>query len=266
MQQPLPAWLTTEEAYAPPAGKDAFIERSILSLLGVLSRMRAQSVRRGGKFAAHAVFRLAFTLTLIVLLSLAQSPSFVMIVLVGMLCRIAMLNGEEIARVLRCGLGAALFTAIVLLPAGLLGNWRSMAALTPKVFVSVSALSLLSAGTRWNGLTGALKYFLIPDLFIFVLDIALKYIYLLGELTLNMLYALKLRSVGKSGGGQSSLSGVAGTLFLRSREMAGELHAAMECRGFTGKYQRPARFLFGLADAALIVLGLGLVLLYIYLK
>jgi cobalt/nickel transport system permease protein len=60
-----------------------------------------------------------------------------------------------------------------------------------------------------------------------------------------MLYALKLRSVGRNHDKTASLSGVAGTVFLKSKEAAEEMYAAMECRGFSGTYrtatrQRPA--------------------------
>jgi cobalt/nickel transport system permease protein len=111
-----------------------------------------------------------------------------------------------------------------------------------------------------------LKIFFIPDIFIFVLDIAIKYILLLGEYTLNMLYALRLRSIGRNNNKYTSLSGIAGTMFTRSREMAEEMHAAMECRGFTGEYSRPSRFSFHLMDAGLIALAAVAVLLFLYLK
>lgn len=262
----LPAWMTKGDEYSPRGDRDAFIDKSILSVLGVLSRIRMQGVRRDGKFRAHALFKLAFTLLLVVLLSLSKSLSFIFVAAVGVLCRLCLLRAEEIVRVLRNALAAVAFTALVLLPAGILGNWYSLEAITPKVFVTVSALSLLSYGTRWNELTGALKYFLIPDIFIFVLDIAIKYILLLGEFTLNMLYALKLRSVGKNPGKQASLSGIAGTLFLRSRDMAVEMHSAMECRGFSGEYRRPARFGFNLYDALLIFAAAALSALFAFLR
>ena len=48
-------------------------------------------------------------------------------------------------------------------------------------------------------------------MFIFVFDITIKYIVIFGEFSLNMLYALKLRSVGKSKNKSTSLSGIIGT-------------------------------------------------------
>jgi cobalt/nickel transport system permease protein len=262
----LPDWLVKEQKYIPQKDKDAFINKSILSVLGVLSRVRAQATHREGSRQAHAAIKLAFTLLVVVLLSLSRSFSFVLVVVVGLLCALSLLPARELARVLRNSAFAAVFTAAVLLPTVFMGNWYSITMLTPKVFASVTVLGLLSLGTRWNELTGALKVFFIPDIFIFVLDITIKYILLLGEYTLNMLYALRLRSVGKNSGKYTSLSGIAGTMFTRSREMADEMHSAMECRGFTGEYRRPARFTFNSLDALVTALAAAAVLLFIYLR
>jgi cobalt/nickel transport system permease protein len=263
---PLPTWLTGEENYKPAKDRDAFIDKSILSVLGVLSRIRAQGSRRRAALQAHAEVKLPVTLLLIVLLTVSRSLPFVFIVLVGLLCRLCVMHAEDIAVVLRSSLIAAVFTAAVLLPAALAGNTYSIAMITPKVFASVTAAALLAHGTRWNSLTGALKAFFLPDLFIFVLDITIKYILLLGEFALNMLYALRLRSVGRNDRKHASLSGVAGTLFIKSGEMATELHAAMECRGFTGEYRRPGKFSFNALDGASFAVAAAAVLLLIYLK
>lgn len=263
---PLPQWLLGNEKYIPAADKDAFLDKSILSVLGAISRIRAQGARRDGAFRPHAAFKLAAALLFIVLLALSRSFSFVMVAVVSLLCRVSLLRARDIARVLRNSLIAALFAAVILLPAALLGSPYSLWMITPKVFASVTAVGLLSLNTRWDELTSALKLFFVPDLFIFVLDIAVKYILLLGEFALNMLHALKLRSVGKNEGKRAKLAGIAGLMFLKSREMAAEMHAAMECRGFTGRYGRPARFGFNWADALLIAAAASLALLYIYLR
>jgi cobalt/nickel transport system permease protein len=265
-ETPLPQWLAGAENYNPAGDKDAFIDKSILSVFSVLSRIRAQGAFHEPRVQAHAEYKLVFTLLLVVVLSVSHSFAFVLVVVVGLLCRLCLLPAGEIAKVLKSSLAAVLFTAIVLLPAGFMGNWYSITMITPKVFASVTAIAILSNGTRWHNITGALKFFFLPDLFIFVLDIAIKYILLLGEFALNMLYALKLRSVGRNSGKHTALSGVAGTMFLRSREMAEEMHSAMECRGFTGEYKRPAKLAFSGIDALVLAAAAVCVLLFIYLK
>ena len=265
MSEPrLPTWLTKPQEYEPPRDRDAFLDRSILSMLSVLGRIRRQGAHSGGRFQPHTAFGLGFALLMVLLVSLAHARGFVLIAVVALLVGLCLLPARQIAGVLRNGLIATAFSALVLLPAGLIGNWYSMFTIPPKVFFSVSLLSMLAENTRWEDITRAAKTFFVPDLFLFVLDIAVKYVVLLGEFSLNMLYAVKLRSVGRNRNKHAALSGIAGTMFLRSRQMAEEMHAAMECRGFTGEYRRPTRFAINPADLGLIVLAAGMVLLYIY--
>jgi len=153
----------------------------------------------------------------------------------------------------------------MLLPAVLWGNGSNTVMLTGKVFATVTAVNLLSRTTRWNEITGALRFLHIPDLFILVLDITIKYIVLLGEFSLNMLYSLKLRSVGKDKGKYSSLSGIAGSMFIKSREMADDMYNAMECRGFTGEYRKSGRVRLGAQDIAYILANGGIAFAFFYL-
>ena len=116
------------------------------------------------------------------------------------------------------------------------------------------------------GSIGALKRFFFPDLFIFVFDITIKYIVMLGEFALQMLYALKLRSVGRNRSKYGSIGGVGGMLFIKSRNMSEEMYYAMECRGFTGEYHASGKVSFTAFDAAYILLNGGFVWLFVHFQ
>jgi cobalt/nickel transport system permease protein len=201
-------------------------------------------------FDVQPVFILSFTLLLVVLTSLSQGFSFVLIVMAYLLILLALMPAKDIISILKIGIIMTLFTFVILLPSAFAGNRYSITMIPVKVFATITAVGILSHAAKWNHLISALKRFHIPDLFIFVLDITLKYIVMLGEFSLELLYALKLRSVGKSGNKKkvTSLSGVAGTMFIKSRIMAEEMYGAMACRGFTGEYKVYEKFRFGLAD------------------
>ncbi len=169
-----------------------------------------------------------------------------------------------IKKVLRVSISMSLFTFIIMVPALIWGNVYSCEVITVKVFLTVTAVNLLSYTTRWNDITNSLKRVHFPDMFIFVLDITIKYIVMLGDLVLNMLYALKLRSVGKSRSKYGSLSGVAGTAYIKSQEMAVEMYHAMECRGFEGEYRVFVRGHFKWTDAAYLLLYAGITALFIF--
>jgi cobalt/nickel transport system permease protein len=133
-------------------------------------------------------------------------------------------------------LPAAAFTFVLLLPSAIGGSPWSLVTITAKVTVSVAAVKLLAATSEWASLTSSLGRFFVPGLFILVLDITVRYLAVLGGIALDMLHALKLRSVGRNDRKAASLSGIAGVLFLKSHRMAEDLYAAMACRCFTGGY------------------------------
>ena len=105
----------------------------------------------------------------------------------------------------------------------------------------------------------------LPDIFILVLDITIKYIVLLGEFSLNIFYSLKLRSVGKNKNKYTSLSGIAGTMFIKSKEMAEDMYSAMECRGYTGEYRIYKKFKLTFADVIYITINGVIIFTFIYL-
>ena len=263
-EKDIPQWLLENENYIPKSDKDTFINKSILSLLSLLSHIQRQSRHKSDLFGINAAFSVIFTILFIILLSVSRSMVFVITANIYLLLVLCLLKAEDIITILKTSFGVAVFTFIILLPTALYGNFYSITMITPKVFASVTAVNILSRSTRWNSITGALKTFFIPDIFILVLDITIMYITMLGEFSLNMLYALKLRSVGRNKNKRNSLSGIAGTMFIKSKEMAEETYAAMECRGFTGDYRIYRKFKFSFADAIYIIVNAVIIFCFIY--
>jgi len=247
----LPGWLAGDQRYEPRRGRDAFLDRSILAFLALLARGGALGGAPAGRVRTDPAAKVVAAVVVLLLVSLSRSTVFLAIVGSGLLAFLAGQDGKLIAGVLKAAAAAALFTLAVLLPSALLGRGPAAAMITAKVFLSVAWVRLVAASTGWAAMTDAFKRLGAPDLFILVFDLALKYILLLGEFALTLLYALKLRSVGRSPGRTGSLGGIAGTMFLTSKEMAEELYDAMVCRGFTGDYRPLPRRPPGLREAAL---------------
>jgi cobalt/nickel transport system permease protein len=107
-----------------------------------------------------------------------------------------------------------------------------------KVFLSLEMVSIVNHTTQWNHITGALKRLHIPGIFIFTLDVALKYIVLQGSFIVDILTSLLLRSVGKNNKKYQSVGGVMGVTFIRGVELSREMYEAMCCRGFTDDYDQ----------------------------
>ena len=260
----MPGWLLKGENYTPQSDKDTFFNKSILSLLSILSRIRAQDSNESGKYKINAIFKVAFTFMLVTLLSISRSYIFVIIINVYLLVILSSMDAKNIIKILKVSFVMAFFSFIILLPAVFWGNSYSAIMITSKVFATITAVNILSRTTKWNSITSALKCFFIPDIFIFVLDITIKYIVMLGDFALNMLYALKLRSVGKNKSKYASFSGIGGSIFIKSKEMAEDMYNAMECRGFTGEYHVFNNFKFTLADLMYIIINIGIILIFFY--
>ena len=144
----------------------------------------------------------------------------------------------DILNIMKAGCGASVLALIILLPAMFIqpSGIRNELLVVIKVFFSISTLSIFNHTTQWNHITGALRKLHIPGIFIFTLDITLKYIVLLGNLITELLTSLQLRSVGKNNKKYSSIGGVMGVTFVRGTEMNQQMYEAMQCRGFTDDY------------------------------
>lgn len=159
-----------------------------------------------------------------------------------------------------------MISIFLLLPAAFMGNPQALMNITVRVYVSVTLVGILSAGTSWNKLTAGMRTFRIPSLFIFTLDITLQYISVLGELCVDILRSVILRSVGKNSDKAKSFSGVLGITFLKSSEMAEDMYAAMCCRGFVGEYQARQKYGMRLYDVVHILIMTVCVALFIHLN
>src|ERR1035437_5488751 len=118
----MPEWLLKNENYIPQKDKDAFVNKSILSLLRVLSMLRTQSGYKTDKFYVNVAFKVAFTFMLIILLSVSSNFTFVVIINVYLLVILCLMEAEEIIKILKISLAMAVFTFIILLPAVFWGN------------------------------------------------------------------------------------------------------------------------------------------------
>lgn len=144
------------------------------------------------------------------------------------------------------------------------GNIYNSLLLFQKIFITIMMMNLLAHNTKWNDVNKSLKLLYVPDIFIWIMDITIKYIVLLGEHSINLLYALRLRSVGNASNKYNSITGIIGSLFIKSYKMSEEMSQAMECRGFTGEYTTKVNFKLRKIDYGYITVNLLLVSIFIY--
>jgi cobalt/nickel transport system permease protein len=153
-----------------------------------------------------------------------------------------------------------IFTLIVVLPATLsvvtpgdialeLWTWHrepqgltvqgltSAGLVVSRVAVSISLVVLLTLTTPWTKLLAALRAIGVPRMFILVIGMAYRFIFLLLGSVTDMYESRKSRTVGAElhdRGARAFVGASAGALFGKAHHLSEEVHQAMVARGYRG--------------------------------
>ena len=174
--------------------------------------------------------------------------------------------------VMRVWLGIPLFAGIVVVPAiffvpgtrvfdlalgpiHLAPSWNGIEGAVPfviRVGVSVSLAVLLVVTTPWADVLKSLRALKVPQVFVLVLSMTYRYIFLFLHTANGMLMARKSRVVGRTSGGEQRrwISGTMGNLMSRAFKMSNDVYAAMLARGFGGEIRTYSTYRMGAADWA----------------
>ena len=129
--------------------------------------------------------------------------------------------------------------ALLQLPLGLVitqTGLNTVLFLLLRVSTSVSLTLLLILTTPWNTVLSALSILRVPDVFILILGMTYRYIYLLLRVANDMFLSRKSRVVGRlsTSDNQKMLGAISATLLSKSLNMSSEVYLAMLSRGFRG--------------------------------
>jgi cobalt/nickel transport system permease protein len=125
-----------------------------------------------------------------------------------------------------------------------------------RVAVSISLVVLLTLTTPWTRLLAALRSLGVPRIFILVIGMAYRYIFLLLGSVTDMYESRKSRTVGTQrhdAGARKFVAASAGTLFGKASHLAEEVHQAMVSRGYRGDAQTLESTRLGAADFAFVL-------------
>jgi cobalt ECF transporter T component CbiQ len=105
-----------------------------------------------------------------------------------------------------------------------------------RVSTSVSTAILLVLTTPWNTVLKALGVLRVPDVFVLILGMTYRYIYLLLHSLNDMLLSRKSRVLGRLSGAEERhlIANSAGALLGKSLHLSSEVYLAMQSRGFRG--------------------------------
>ncbi len=143
-------------------------------------------------------------------------------------------------------------SALAHLPLGLVITRTDMTTalfLLLRVSTSLSLAMMLVLTTPWNTVLAALGVLHVPDVFILILGMTYRYIYLLLHTANDMFLSRKSRTVGRLTDAEArrTLASVSATLLDKSLALSGEVYLAMQSRGFRGSLVtlKPIRMTWG---------------------
>ena len=262
MSSLLPSWMEEEPCPVPGKGQDGFITRSLLAFVRLFERIDLN--KRADSEKAHAGVKLLTAFSMILMMALSPAFGFTLCIAAVFLLFLSMQRLEVLQEVMRSAAGAAMLSFLILVPAYFLSGSMTFITISVKVFLSVAMLTYVSVTSPWNRLTASLNRIHIPSIVVFILDLTLRYIAILGRKAEEMLTALCLRSIGKSEDHRRSFSGIAGTLFLKAAEYGHQTADAMECRLYDGTIHTEQRSCGNAWDIALLAVLGAFVLLFLY--
>lgn len=234
----LPEWMLKKNSYSSKKDFGGYYTKTILSFFNLFRHFQINRLSLNKNISTFLSCNLLIqTLGLIILTSLSKNLFFSSTILAFLLISISLKPIDILKSVLGASITASLFTAFIMLPSFLIYKSNTIITITLKVFTSVGLLSLYAKTIPFNKITDSLRFFKIPNFLIFIIDLTLHYILILGNIAYDMLSALKLRNIGKNKYKQKSFSGILGSLFLKSLELSKETQQAMECRLFNGVYK-----------------------------
>ena len=136
-----------------------------------------------------------------------------------------------------------------------------------RVSTSISLTLLLILTTPWNTVLSGLTVLRVPDVFILILGMTYRYIYLLLHIANDMFLSRKSRVVGKMDASEDRrmLAAISGTLLAKSLNMSSEVYLAMQSRGFRGSVITLKPFKMQSRDWAWLAVFLSLAILAIIL-
>jgi cobalt/nickel transport system permease protein len=280
-----PEWLIQGEVAVCPCGcigrrkKGSFLEKTLVGMSTVMRQalfVDDVSARRGLLQRIDPRVKILAMLGLLIATAFIRNIPALLAMYAAGLCLAAASKLPIGFFIKRVWLFIPIFTGIVVLPAtfsfitpghivlpmwtwhghdvGLTAQGLSSAGLIVlRVATSVSLVVLMTLTTPWTKLLAALRVLMVPKIFILIIGMAYRYLFLLLNSVTDMYTARKARSVGNADGdhreGQRFVAASAGALFGKAHNLSEEVHMAMVSRGYSGNAKTLSGFSFGAIEA-----------------
>jgi cobalt/nickel transport system permease protein len=267
---------TTSESVPPPrsvtgrgdgAGRPGWLEHTLAGITGSIERaIFTERHARIDAFLQRLDPRAKLGMFLAMLLAASLTGSYLVLALLYAIVLAAALASRIPPElfVKRVWLGIPLFAGIVVIPSiffvpgprlfevalgpiviapsinGILGA----VLLVMRVGVSVSLAVLLVVTTPWADILKSLRAIHVPQVFVLILSMTYRYIFLFLHTVNGLFLARRSRMVAPTNGSEHRrwIGSTMGTLVSRSFKMSNDVYAAMLARGFSGEMRSFATY------------------------
>ncbi|WP_027308160.1 energy-coupling factor transporter transmembrane protein EcfT [Caloramator sp. ALD01] len=229
-------WLKEKDEFEFEIKNESFIEKTLSSLLSLISKIRRFDNRDRGIYKIHEAFKIYFTLINIILLSLSFNKFYIMLNASYVILLIIFLDDKDVLKILNMLLLVFIFSSLIIGPSLFFGNKNALLVIV-KITISIALTMVMSITSNWHNIISAFRLIKVPNIVLFIFDSAIRFIYLLSERAYAILCSLKIRSVGHIKKPYSTLSQIMYNLFVTSIDMSFKMDEALECRCFSGEFK-----------------------------
>ena len=241
-------------------GKPGWLEKTLAGIAGNVERaVFTEQHARLDAFLQRVDPRAKLGMFLVVVLAASLTSSYAVLAVLYAVTVAAAIASRIPADffVKRVWLGIPLFAGIVVIPsiffipgprlfelamgplviAPSLNGTLGALLLIARVGVSVSLAVLLVMTTPWADILKSLRALRVPQIFVLILSMTYRYIFLFLHTVNGIFLARKSRIVARTSGAEQRrwIGGTMGALMSRSFKMSNDVYAAMLARGFTGE-------------------------------
>jgi cobalt/nickel transport system permease protein len=148
----------------------------------------------------------------------------------------ALISSISWRRLVAAWAGGLFFAARVAVPAIFTAGWKTSLLLVSRSEVSLTCWLLVVLTTPFNRVLRALRVLHVPVVFVAILSMTFRYIFLLIQTAQDMLLSRRSRIVGRmsASGNRKLLVSTSGVLLSKSIQMSDDVYQAMTSRGFRG--------------------------------
>ena len=265
-----------------------FIERSLANLVRKMERaIFAEELARTDGFLQNLDPRVKIIGLLALIIDVTLARNFFTIVLIFAFAIILAVLSNVPVRTLatRAWLSALTFTGLIAVPVLFITpgdalfqipfiNWTitnqgltSAFYLISRVETTVTLSLLLVLCTLWTQVLKALRILRVPVVFVVILGMTYRYIFVMLETAQNMFEARQSRMIGELDGRESRRIAAAsvGVLLTKSFYLNSEVYLAMQSRGFRGEVHTLNDFTMDGKDWAALILFLSAAIIAFWL-